>query len=464
MKTKRFICAALLFVAMVFAESASAQLKTSYFMEGSYFRTELNPALAPTRGYLGLTPYSGFTFGNYSNHNSLMTFYRDGQNVGAASPLVSFNDFIGRLPNKCKESYSYNINIFQTGFYTRNDTFWNIGSNIRLMMDGTIPKEYYKILKSDYTNGITAKDIRLNCDAYIENYIGRTFRIGDNITLGARAKFLVGLINMNIYFNEIAANNDKYHVDGGMKVAGYIVYSSDYNGEEFPEITDDTTIAPVFDNTKSFGGAIDLGAEVRLLDNHLKLSGAITDLGFIRWSKDTMMESTMTASFDKKSDVDNILGIMGDDLVEMPRFLSGYTTRLVTNINLGAEYNFLSNHFSVGALSSTRILHGSMMSELTTSLNVRPTNWISFTASYTLFNGNVPGVYGAAVNIHPKLINIFIGMDYMSRNFADTAGDILVTAMPFFTPFFTDTYSLPNSFNFYLGVGFNFGRPDFLID
>ena len=167
-------------------------------MEGSYFRTELNPALAPTRGYIGLSPYSGFTFGNYSNYNSLMTFYRDGQNVGAASPLVSVNDFIGRLPNKCNESFNYNINIFQTGFYTRNDTFWNIGSNIRLMMDSTLPKEYYKILKSDYTNGITAKDIRLNCDAYIENYIGRTFRIGDNITLGARAKFLVGLINMNI--------------------------------------------------------------------------------------------------------------------------------------------------------------------------------------------------------------------------------------------------------------------------
>ena len=71
MKTKRFICGTLLVIAMLFANSASAQLKTSYFMEGSYFRTELNPALAPTRGYLGLTPYSGFTFGNYSNYNSI---------------------------------------------------------------------------------------------------------------------------------------------------------------------------------------------------------------------------------------------------------------------------------------------------------------------------------------------------------------------------------------------------------
>jgi hypothetical protein len=95
---------------------------------------------------------------------------------------------------------------------------------------------------------------------------------------------------------------------------------------------------------------------------------------------------------------------------------------------------------------------------------VRPTNWISFTASYTLFNGNVPGVYGAAVNIHPKLINIFFGMDYISEDVEHTYGDFLVTGAPFLRSFFGDTYQLPNSFNFYLGVGFNFGRPDFLID
>ena len=213
-------------------------------------------------------------------------------------------------------------------------------------------------------------------------------------------------------------------------------------------------------NLKSFGGAIDLGAEVRLFDNHLKVSGAITDLGFIKWSKDTMFEGVMTASYDNKSAVENILNIMDEDVMEMPRFFSAYTTRLVTNVNLGAEYNFLRNHFSVGALSHTRILHGGVMSEFTASFNVRPTNWMSLTASKTFFNGNIPGTYGLAVNLHPKAINIFFGMDYISGNMESTYGDFLTT----FPSLDSDAYLSPNSYNLYLGIGFNFGRPDFLIN
>ena len=40
-------------------DTANAQSRTSYFMEGSYFRSEFNPALAPTRGYLMIPGLSG---------------------------------------------------------------------------------------------------------------------------------------------------------------------------------------------------------------------------------------------------------------------------------------------------------------------------------------------------------------------------------------------------------------------
>ena len=38
--------------------TSSAQMRTSYFMEGSYFRTDMNAALAPTRGYIKV-PFAG---------------------------------------------------------------------------------------------------------------------------------------------------------------------------------------------------------------------------------------------------------------------------------------------------------------------------------------------------------------------------------------------------------------------
>ena len=51
---KRFIYITLCVVASMIGVAASAQMRSSYFMQGSYFRNELNPALAPTRGYVAL--------------------------------------------------------------------------------------------------------------------------------------------------------------------------------------------------------------------------------------------------------------------------------------------------------------------------------------------------------------------------------------------------------------------------
>lgn len=458
MKIQRFICAILMLGAVLASQSASAQLKTSYFMEGSYFRTDMNPALAPTRGYIAIPVISGYSFGTYSNYASYMHFYRNGEYVNGYSPLVSSDEFLTRLPNKCTQAVNLDMNLFRVGFYTLSGAFWNVGSNFRVALDSSTPKEYFKILKNDTPNGTTAENMRYHCNAYLENYIGRTFRLGENITIGARVKFLVGLLNMSLDVNKISANNNQFYVDGAIKTAGILYDSSHYDGEIFPEVLDSGSLSTA--KCKSFGGAIDLGAEVRLLDNHLKLSGAITDLGIIKWSKDTMIEGSLKMTYDNKDDVENILNLIDEEIIQLPRIFSDYTSRLVTNINLGAEYNFLSNHFAVGVLSSTRILHGSVMSEFTASLNVRPTNWISLTASQTLLNGNEPGIYGLAVNLHPKAINIFFGMDYITGDIEDTYGDFLVSFPAFDAP----EYPSPNSFNFYIGVGFNFGRPDFLIE
>ncbi|MBO7262955.1 MAG: hypothetical protein J6U93_00360 [Alistipes sp.] len=462
MKIQRFICAILMLGAVLATQSASAQLKTSYFMEGSYFRTDLNPALVPTRGYLALSPLSGYAYGSYSNYHSYLGYYRNGEYVDAYSPLVSANEFLGKLPNKCTMSFNYDVNLFKLGFYTLNGAFWNIGSSLRFVLDSTIPKEYYKLLKSDEPTNITAENARINSDMYLENFIGRTFRLGENITLGARLKFLVGINNAIINFNHISVADNQFSVDGNMKAAGVFYDSTNYDGEVLPEIEYGDSLESVSDHVKSFGGAIDLGAEISLFDKHLKVSGAITDLGFIKWSKETMMEGSMKASYDKKSAVENLLSIMDKDVIEMPRFFSDYTSRLVTNINLGVEYNFLHNHFSVGALSHTRILHGGIMTEFTASLNVRPTNWMSLTASHTFFNGNVPGTYGAAVNLHPRAINIFVGVDYIPTGgvIMDGVEDTLL----WFSGLEGAGYLSSNSFNIYFGVGFNFGRPDFLIN
>ena len=152
MRTNRFICAVLLFVAMFFTQRVSAQLKSSYFMEGSYFRTELNPALVPTRGYIALPLISGFSAGNYSNYNSYenMNYLHNGSYIHALDPSVPASEFLSKLPNKCVQNIKSNLNIIGLGFYTLNGTFFNFGANVRIDYNSATPKEYYKMLKGAY--------------------------------------------------------------------------------------------------------------------------------------------------------------------------------------------------------------------------------------------------------------------------------------------------------------------------
>ena len=122
---KRFFSTILLLVALVVAQNASAQLKTSYFMEGSYFRTDLNPALTPTRGYVALPLISEVSAGFYSNYASFenMYFERNGEYVHGLDASVPAAEFLSNLPNSCVDYTNVNVGLFKWGFSTLNRTF-----------------------------------------------------------------------------------------------------------------------------------------------------------------------------------------------------------------------------------------------------------------------------------------------------------------------------------------------------
>lgn len=458
MKLNRVISAILLVCAMVMAQSASAQLKTSYFMEGSYFRTDMNPALAPTRGYIALPLLSGFSAGVYSNYNSYENMYyeQDGVYVGALNSSVPADEFLSKLPNQCVQALDINLSLFKLGFYTLHGTFFNVGANMRVNYNTVIPKEYFKMVKGENEESINIKNMSLDLDQYLETYAGTAIRLGENITVGARFKLLIGLQNGVLNVDKLSVENGNYSIHGDIKMNSYMYDSSQYNGDPDNIAMLDESFSTIKDNLHSFGGAIDLGAEVRLFEKKLKLSAAVTDLGFITWSSKSQLRGSINCDANEDMGIEELLNL---EVVNVPNKLSDYATRLTTNVNIGAEYNFLCNHFAVGLLSHTRLYRNAVATELTTSFNVRPTNWMTFTASHTFFNGNTPGIYGAAVNIHPRAINIFFGMDYIGSNKNTT--DFEPTTMAEIDHMLSPKAT---SYNFYIGVGFNFGRPDFLVE
>ena len=135
---------------------------------------------------------------------------------------------------------------------------------------------------------------------------------------------------------------------------------------------------------------------------------------------------------------------------------AGYATRLNCNLNVGVEYRFCKDYLSVGLLSHTRFYRYAISTELTASFNARPTDWLTFTLSHTMLNANRPGVFGAAINIHPRAINIFMGMDYIGARYKATG------LYPFQFMAMDTQMMMPRSaksFNLYVGIGFNLARP-----
>lgn len=466
MTMKKILYTIIAIAAIFVAQSAVAQSRTSYHMEGSYFRNELNPALAPTRGYIALPGMSGVGVNVGTNWLSVDNFIyeRDGGLVTALHGSVGADEFLGRLPENMNLNIRENVNILGVGFYA-GKMYWTFGVNQRLSADLTLSKDLFRAVKTLGNGVYDMGNAKLTATGYLDTYLGTSFRVGEHVSIGIKAKFLVGLANANASFSQLSLNVGEDKVDGVLHGDWYgnAICFDNRVAEGIAEPTFEDFIPidhpfAMFQNVNSFGAAIDLGTEVRLLNDHLKISAAVTDLGFIKWQPQSYLNGEIDGNFYfngfnlSTGEAETGAEIVTDNLV-MPSNPTAYTTRLNFNINAGVEYNFLRNHFALGVLSHTEFFNSTYLTELTASLNIRPTNWITLTASHTFFNNNRPGVFGAAINIHPRVFNIYVAADFIDPNLVVGPEIEALRGKNLLLPRYA------KGVNIYAGVGFNFARP-----
>lgn len=450
-------------IAFVGIGSASAQLRSSYFMEGSYFRNDLNPALTPTRGYVALPGISGVGLNVSNNFLSVDNFIyqRDNKLVTALHSSVTNEEFFGKLPSEGKFTVDTKINIIGVGFYAKK-MFWTFGVNTNISADMAMSMDMFKAIKSLGNGVYDLGNTAIEANTYMDAYLGTSFRVHDNVNVGIKVKFLVGLLTLDAQFSELKANvapdTITAQMNGAWRANGFIIDNSSLTGGsmKFDEIISADPMY-MFSNIKNYGLAFDLGTEVRLLDDQLKLSAAVTDLGFIKWRPNSHVSGVVNGDFSfnginlesTELDTSGDFEVMVNDKSKN----LGYKTSINTSLNFGAEYNILNNHIAFGLLSHTKFCRTMTYSELVASVNFRPTNWISATFSHTFMNNNRPGIFGFALNIHPRVLNIFAGLDFIDTNWVK--GPTIGGMQP----------PLPRymkSVNAYVGVGFNFARPKYL--
>lgn len=308
---------------------AGAQfLRTSYFMEGTHYRQQLNPALAPTKGFISLPIVGGInaTVGSTSlGYQDILDIIDNGDE------FYKSQDFMNRLKDNNTLNMNLNLNILSAGWYSGKN-FWNFTVGVRTDIGATVTKSLFSFLNEvdgfEENWRTSAYDIsgqQLNVQAYGEVGLGLSRQINDRLTVGGKVKVLLGMGNMALKFNRVAMSANlpsderiaqlqdqdwlmsqdlnslkneigSYHANVGINAE----LQSSFKGLELVESSDGQYIDDFdFDagqmGIAGMGFGIDLGASYKVLDN-LTVSAAVLDLGFINWKKDATQIATATSS------------------------------------------------------------------------------------------------------------------------------------------------------------------------
>ncbi len=408
----------LLFV--VSAVSASAQDMSAYFVEGSTLRPYLNPAFAPLTGYTNI-PFVGNIQVSASGNIPFgaLLYNNDGRLVSFSNDAISAEAVLGQLGERNDLGINSRIGIVGFGKYTRNcETFWSADLALNIDAEINAPRELFSFLKGGEAADI--RDLRVSLQTYADASFNYSFRVAKRVYIGLRAKVIVGMLGADIAldrFNVSIGDTNWYaNVAGSIEMNGINEDLKPGDRIAFDEIgdyIDGNSIA----KPSGYGGAIDVGATYDLTD-WLQLSASVNNLGFVKWGN----KSTRRFSFEESITSDDIS--IADGKVEYPdeidldnvklTVVDGKSSaqRLTTQINVGADFEFLDHRLGVGVLYNTRIYPTKAYHTLMGSVNAHPLKWLGITAAYSVID-NKAGAVSFALNLCPSWINFYIATDVL---------------------------------------------------
>ncbi len=413
----------LLILSLMVVAGVSAQNATAYFMDGSTFRSQFNPAFAPQRGYVNIPVVGGVNAsmeGNLALDNIL--FSRDGKLVTLLDTSVSATDALGNLEANNILGLDLRMNLIGIGSYTKNrKNFWSFDLSLRNQEEVDLPYELFDFLKSGKEGNIA--NLGLGTSTYLEAAFSYSMPlIKDKLYVGARVKFLVGAMRANMNFDrfDVSLKDDRWSVDaqGSLDVTACGLDAQSVTVDDEGNFTMDDIEIDTF-KPAGYGVAFDLGATYNLLPN-LQFSLAVTDLGVMSWDKNSTVNGVVTKELEftgVEVDTDGNTSQPDFDL-DVLEFKKQDSAKagakfLNANINAGAEYKILNRRLGFGLLYQARILEYKTMHNVTAAVNFQPVRWFTLAASYSVLH-NRGNAVGLAVNFTPGFINLFLGTDLLT--------------------------------------------------
>lgn len=424
--------------------AAQAQyLRSSYFMEGTSARLQLNPGLQPTKGYFNMPIIGSFNMSASSNVLGTSDII---DLMDSGSDLYSNDKLFDRLKADNRLNVNLNTDILSFGWY-RGKGFWSVNVGLRADFGAALAKDMFSMMRT--MNGFALEDVAgtnqsyslsnqtLNMKAYAEIGLGYSRRITEKLTVGGRVKVLLGLARAEMNINQFDLNLDVPNLRNYQDDASRGELSpSDWYGKGYSYAADGNVITTLkgggmtFDNNGMIdnfdldagdlgiagsGFGIDLGASYKVWDN-LTVSASILDLGFLKWKESETTVATVSGEAHETIDASNYDRYIGGDFLSFERFdfeegspeKVKTKTRLYSTLLLAGEYGLLNNKLSVGAMYTARFAEPKTLNELTFLATFRPKNWLNAAISYSPIQAS-----GKSIGLAVKLGPLFVGTDYM---------------------------------------------------
>lgn len=410
MKKNRILFAALL----LWTVSTHAQsFQQALFLDGYRLGYRYNPALQNPEGFLSVGQWESQSRNNIGMASFL--YPRNNEVVTGLHSSVSAQEFLGSLKDDNYTNSGICFNLVSYG-WRKDAAYHTLEASVRAGYAASFPKEIFTIAKLG--TGETHYDLgglSLSQNAMVELAYGYSRKLSDYISVGARAKLLVGIeslsyrltrldltLSENVYEARIEADLD---LTSGMKKIR-------------PDNDGNLTLNPLNLSSKDrwklpsgAGVAVDLGIVATPLEG-LTLSASIVDLGGIFWYYGNAGKSQGTTTFTGMDSLSmeqiqggNIKEQFNDELNSLLASLKlkalGSKKSLEAipfNVNLAAKYELpFYKALAIGATGNYVNMKGMTYWEARGVLAWNPWNWLGVTANAG--SGEHGAVWGAALNV-----------------------------------------------------------------
>jgi len=294
----------ILFVFLAMTAIVSAQVNTLYYMKTVSTRSDINPAFQSLPNvYVEIPGISGIYFAGGNNSLILhdVIFPKNGIPVTFLNSKYGDKDkFYDQLKKK-KDFRIFTeaqIDLIGFGFRFKEKNFLTFGITEKISFGTTLPKDLFKMglygtPDTINMNKFNFKSLGIDANVYTEIAVGYSRNVNDQLTIGGKAKFLLGQANIRTKTKEFSLETSREewiaHMNSEINASvPYLDYYLDNEGKidslEFNTPDKASDYIKLLTKPAGFGGALDLGISGYVANNHLHLSAAVLDIGYMHWT------------------------------------------------------------------------------------------------------------------------------------------------------------------------------------